>query len=118
MRTLLAPCLRADAANGLKSDFGGQHNNHENNVYAWVNNCWGSGNSDRFINNTCVSNTRNGGFASDCHKGPLMIVSGNQIYNQDGSLGSTSICDASNVMAGAWPSVSESMRMAKDVLLW
>ena len=39
--------LFAYAANGLKSDFGGHHNFHEHNVYAWVTNCWGTGNADR-----------------------------------------------------------------------
>merc|ERR1712196_247 len=55
------------AANGLKSDFGGHDNYHNDNVYA-------------FINNTCVANSAQGGFASDCHKAPLMTVSGNSIY--------------------------------------
>eukprot|EP00965_Chrysotila_dentata_P212611 6187138-Pleurochrysis_carterae.AAC.7 len=36
----------AYAANGLKSDFGGHHNHHQHNVYAWVTNCWGRGNGN------------------------------------------------------------------------
>jgi len=105
----------AYAANGLKSDFGGQQNHHENNVYAWVGNCWGSGNSDRFVNNTCISNTDGGGFASDCQKGPLMTVSGNKLYNKEGK-GWAPVCDKTNIIAGAWPSAEQTVAMARAVL--
>jgi len=108
--------LFAYAANGLKSDFGGHHNEHVHNVYAWVNNCWGSGNSDRFINNTCIANSDRGGFSSDCTKGPLMTVSGNAIYNQEGSPGSVRFCDRSNRVAGVWPSAAGVVQMGKRVL--
>jgi hypothetical protein len=106
----------AYAANGLKSDFGGQHNYHERNVYAWVGNCWGSGNSDRFIENTCIANSDTGGFASDCRKGPLMVVNGTRIYNKEGTIGSTKLCDKTNVVAGKWPSAAETVKLARSVL--
>jgi hypothetical protein len=105
----------AYAANGLKSDFGGHHNWHNDNVYAWVTNCWGVGNNDHFINNTCISNTDDGGFKSDCEKGPLMQVSGNQIYNAQGKT-STKFCDPTNVVAGKWPSAAEVVKMGEKVL--
>ena len=38
------------------------------NVYAWTNDCWGSGNSDQFVSNTCIANSDTGGFKSDCEK--------------------------------------------------
>ena len=104
----------ADA--GLKSDFGGHDNQHLSNVYAWVNHCWGSGNSDHFVNNTCIANSNDSGFASDCKKGPLMVVSGNDVYNADGSLGKTQICDPSNKIAGRWPSAAQVVQMGRDVL--
>jgi len=106
----------AYAANGLKSDFGGHHNYHEHNVYAWVTNCWGKGNSDRFIENTCISNTDTGGFASDCRKAPLMIVNGTLLYNKAGEIHER-VCDATNVVAGKWPSAAETVQMAQSVLL-
>jgi hypothetical protein len=104
------------AANGLKSDFGGHHNEHSSNVYVWVNDCWGSGNNDQFVNNTCIANSDSGGFKSDCKKGPLMTVSGNSIYNREGSLGDTKLCDTSNHVAGKWPSAKEVTEMGKRVL--
>jgi len=103
------------AANGLKSDFGGHDNQHFRNLYTWVSNCWGGGNSDHFVNNTCIANSNTGGFASDCKQSPLMEVSGNKIYNQAGSL-SAKICDASNVVAGKWPSPDEVVAMIKAKL--
>jgi hypothetical protein len=103
------------AANGLKSDFGGQYNWHYRNVYAFVNNCWGNGNSDHFVNNTCIANSAQGGFSSDCKKGQLMEVSGNAIYNQDGAL-PTQLCDASNHMAGAWPTADQIVAMGRAVI--
>ena len=104
------------AANGLKSDFGGQYNEHFDNVYVWVNNCWGSGNSDIFVNNSCIANSESGGFKSDCQKGPLMTVSGNAIFNKNGTLGDTKICDASNHVAGKWPTAAEVVAMGEHVL--
>ena len=70
----------------MKSDFGGHHNYHDYNVYAWVSNCWGKGNSNRYIGNTCIANSDKGGFGSDCGKAPLMIVNATQIYNKNGAL--------------------------------
>jgi len=106
------------AANGLKSDFGGQHNEHSNNVYAWVGDCWGAGNSDRFVNNTCVSShSDDGGFTSDCRKGPLMQVTGNRIYNGAGALHEPA-CDPSNVAAGKWPAPDKMVEMGRAVLQW
>ena len=37
-------------------------------MYAWTNDCWGSGNSDQFVSNTCIANSDTGGFKSDCEK--------------------------------------------------
>ena len=103
------------AANGLKSDFGGHHNFHNDNLYGFVSNCWGGGNSNQFINNTCVANSANGGFRSDCQKSPLMTISGNKIANSDGSLGSTKICDNTNTVE-KWPSPEEVVAQAKTVV--
>ena len=104
------------AARGLKSDFGGHDNRHARNVYAFVNGCWENGNSDRFVNNTCVANSKTGGFSSDCKKGPLMVVSGNTIYNEDGKLPGVKFCDTSNELAGKWPSAQQIVKMGRDVL--
>ena len=103
------------AAAGLKSDFGGQFNEHHRNVYAWVNDCWGGGNSDQFVNNSCVANSATGGFRSDCNKQALMKVSGNAVYNQQGVL-TVSLCDKSNRIAGKWPSAQEIVKMGRAVL--
>lgn len=103
------------AANGLKSDFGGNHNYHKRNVYAFTNNCWGGGNSDQFVNNTCVANSDTGGFRSDCSKSPLMTISGNHIYNREGKL-DEKMCDTSNKLAGPWPSAQQIVEMGKQVL--
>merc|ERR1711981_1042153 len=72
------------AANGLKSDFNGHDNRHYSNVYAFTSNCWGGGDNDWFVNNTCVTDSDNGGFRSDCQKGSGMEVSGNAIYTKSG----------------------------------
>ena len=106
----------AYGADGLKSDFGGHNNLHENNVYAWVGSCWGGGNDDQFVNNTCIANSVSGGFNSDCKKAAGMVVSGNSIYNKAGSLGKTVLCDASNVVKGKWPSAEDVVQMARAVL--
>jgi len=103
------------AADGLKSDFGGHDNFHNDNVYAYTNNCWGNGNMNEFINNTCIANSGSGGFESDCHKAPYMVISGNKIYNSEGKL-SKKICDASNKVEGAWPDANTVVAMAKKVL--
>lgn len=103
------------AANGLKSDFGGHHNFHNDNVYGYTGNCWGGGNSNQFINNTCVANSADGGFRSDCSKNAFMVVSGNKIYNGDGKL-SAKLCDTSNKVLGKWPTAEEVVAMGKKVL--
>jgi hypothetical protein len=107
------------AANGLKSDFGGHDNYHNDNLYGYVNNCWKSqglnGNSDQFINNTCVTNSDTGGFQSDCKKPPLMTVSGNKIYNKQGTI-SGKFCDTTNVVVGKNPPADAIVAMAKVVL--
>lgn len=102
------------ATNGLKSDFGGHDNYHNDNVYAFVRFCWGAGNSDQFINNTCITNVA-GGFKSDCEKGPLMTVSGNQIYTAKGAP-KPKVCDKSNVFRGTWPSDDEIIEMGRKKL--
>ena len=109
------------AANGLKSDFGGQHNRHFRNVYAWTTDCWGGGNSDWFVNNTCVANSDTAGFRSDCDKAhggdawPLMEVSGNTIYNKAGTW-TAKVCDQTNVLAGKWPDAAAVVEMGRKVL--
>jgi len=71
------------AADGLKSDFGGQWNWHYNNVYAYVGRCFGGGNNLGFFNNTCV--TFGTGYGSDCqHEMPEIF--GNAISNQKGEM--------------------------------
>lgn len=44
---------------GMKSDFGGWLNHHEDNLYAYVCSCFGEGTNNTFANNTCV--VRGGG---------------------------------------------------------
>ena len=48
------------------------------------------------MNNTCVSNSPDGGFRSDCGVSD-MENSGNTIMNSDGSLGKTKICHGNTV---------------------
>ena len=45
-----------------------------------------------------------------------MVVSGNTIYNKQGTLGKTAICDKSNKVGGAWPSAGEVVKMGRAVL--
>ena len=105
------------AANGLKSDFGGHDNYHNDNLYGYVSNCWGGGNSNQFINNTCIANSDSGGFQSDCKKSPLMTISGNKIYNKKGKIaGSDKFCDKTNIVVGPNPSAADIIEMAKKVL--
>lgn len=103
------------AANGLKSDFGGHDNYHNDNVYAFTNNCWGGGNMNQFINNTCVANSATGGFRSDCKKSPFMTISGNEIYTSSGEF-SAEFCDKSNVFKGKWPDAAEIVAMGRKKL--
>ena len=85
-------------------------------MYVWVNNCWGHGNADQFVNNTCIANSHNGGFGSDCDKGPMMVVHGNAVYNEAGNLGNMTLCDQSNHVAGTWPSADAVVQMGHTVL--
>ena len=64
----------AFAANGLKSDFNGHDNRHFRNVYGYVDNCWGHGDKNWFVNNTCVTNNPTGGYSSDCAKGTANCI--------------------------------------------
>ena len=74
---------------GLKSDFGGHDNYHENNVYAYSGETFNPGNNLRFINNSCVIRSANG-YPSDCGNLPSgMLVSGNSIYVAGGNI---SVC--------------------------
>jgi len=106
----------AYAANGLKSDFNGHDNRHFRNVYGYVSNCWGFGEKNWFVNNTCVSNQKDGGFRSDCGKKD-MHISGNHIYNADGALKGTDFCDKSNTIAKA-PTDDEIISWGKKVIGW
>jgi len=104
----------AYGANGLKSDYGGHHNYHNRNVYAFVGDCWGNGNSNQFINNTCIAISKVGGFRSDCSSSPFQTVSGNKVFNLDGRWG-ISVCDSSNTIAN-WPSDADIIEMGRDVM--
>ena len=81
----------------------------------------GGGNSDWFVNNTCVANSDTGGFRSDCDKAhggdawPLMEVSGNTIYTKAGSW-TAKVCDKTNVLAGKWPDPAAVVEMGRKVL--
>ena len=77
------------------------------------------GNSNQFINNTCITNSKDGGFSSDCDisEKSLMTIAGNRIYTADGSLGGTKICDDTNTVA-AWPTADVLVEMACAVLNW
>jgi hypothetical protein len=106
----------AFAANGLKSDFNGHDNRHFRNVYGYVDNCWGYGQNNWFVNNTCVANAPSGGFRSDCDKKD-MHMSGNQIYNADGQLKNTKICDP-NTKVGKAPSDDAIIALGKKAIGW
>ena len=64
---------------GLKSDFGGHDNHHDNNVYAFVDSCFGGGNNLAFVNNSCVLAHDGRGYGSDCSLPAGMEVSGNAV---------------------------------------
>jgi len=75
------------AQSGLKSDFGGHHNFHESNVYAYITTAfWGKGWSDRFINNSVVLLDPGRGYSSDCQLAQDQQVSGNSVYIKNASL--------------------------------
>ena len=90
-------------------------------MYAWTTDRWGGGNSDWFVNNTCVANSDTAGFRSDCDKAhggdawPLMEVSGNTIYNKAGTW-TAKVCDQTNVLAGKWPDAAAVVEMGRKVL--
>lgn len=108
----------AYAANGLKSDFNGHDNRHFRNVYGYVSNCWGNGENNWFVNNTCVSNEADGGFRSDCGKNEMGKLSGNHIYNANGDLGKNSkMCDKTNTIAKS-PSDDTIIGWGKKVIGW
>ena len=71
------------AAAGLKSDFGGQWNWHYDNVYAYVGQCFGTGNNLAFFNNTCA--TFGDGYLSDCQK-EMPKIYGNVVSNEKGEM--------------------------------
>ena len=69
------------AANGLKSDFGGHDNRHYGNVYAYVGDCWGGGNSDWFVNNTCVMRSAGPYMKIGCSGGTLPQMGNNSVHD-------------------------------------
>jgi hypothetical protein len=85
-------------------------------VYGYVDNCWGYGQNNWFVNNTCVANAPNGGFRSDCGKKD-MHMSGNQIYNSDGQLKNTKICDP-NTKVDKTPSDDAIIALGKKTIGW
>ena len=85
--------------------------------YAYVSNCWGNGDSNWFVNNTCVSNIPDGGFRSDCANKDGMHITGNHIYNANGDLKGDKICDASNTIAKA-PSDDVIIGWGKKAIGW
>jgi len=115
------------AANGLKSDFAGHSNRHYRNVYGYVGNCWGGGDSNWFVNNTCVTQESAGGFRSDCqsstqllHSHPQpngMKIAGNSIYTASGTLGNTKLCDKTNTVHKL-PTDAEVIAMGKKIIGW
>ena len=75
------------------------------NVIAYVADCWGphtewllTGASNVFSNNTCVADSEDAGFASDCSKPYGSSIHGNQVHNRAGRL-KVALCDKSNVVA-------------------
>ena len=78
---------------GLKSDFGGHDNHHDNNVYAYVGSCFGAGNNLRFQNNSCVLRGDHG-YSSDCRLPAGMEVSGNSVFTPGGKL---AVCGAKSL---------------------
>ena len=65
---------------GPKSDFGGQWNHHYENVYAYVYECFGTGNNMAFFNNVCQ--TRGGKYGSTCDIPATMTVRNNSVYSK------------------------------------
>lgn len=117
-RSSLHTSFFAYAANGLKSDFNGHDNRHFRNVYGYVSNCWGNGENNWFVNNTCVSNEADGGFQSDCGNNKMGKLSGNHIYNANGTLGKNGkMCDKTNTIAKS-PSDDTIIGWGKKVIGW
>jgi hypothetical protein len=94
----------------------GHDNRHFRNVYGYVDNCWGFGDKNWFVNNTCVANSPDGGFRSDCEKKD-MENSGNTIYNAKGILKGTKICDPTNKVE-VTPSDDDIIALGKKAIGW
>jgi hypothetical protein len=69
---------------------------------------------DRFLDNACIAHSADAGF-NDCDLAPFMDVARNDVYTRTGNF-SPPICDASNVVRGAWPDAATVRAMAKRVL--
>ena len=87
----------AYGSNGLKSDFGGHTHSSIGDIYAYITNCFSSGNYLSFINNTCILNFQpdgstgvgprgSQGYASDCNLSPGMEVHGNTVATPGASI--------------------------------
>jgi hypothetical protein len=111
--------------NGLKSDFGGHHNHHERNIYAYVGKCFVGGPNLRFADNVCQL-MHSTGYGSDCGLPFNMSVRGNEVRTPDGQL---PVCNTSSltewVAAGhdpgttlsAWLDAGELIARARELLL-
>ena len=66
-------------------------------VYGYVSNCLGKGDSNWFVDNECFANSDSGGFASDCNDPSNMQIYGNHFYNRNGN-STTKLCNASNTL--------------------
>jgi hypothetical protein len=86
-------------------------------VYGYVSNCWGKGEENWYVNNTCVSNQHDGGFRSDCKVFEGMRVSGNHVFNANGNLKGQRLCDKTNTIAKA-PSDDEVIGWGKKAIGW
>jgi len=99
----------AMAGRGLKSDFGGEWHHSWNNIYGYVGQCYGSGPSLAFYNNTCVTTST---VVGRCPEGN-MIVQDNRILVQNPAT-APKPC---NSTLGAWPTDKELTQIAKQTLL-
>ena len=66
-------------------------------VYGYVDNCWGAGTNNWFVDNDCFANSDTGGFGSDCSPKTPMQIHDNRFYNRNGTSG-TKLCNASNTL--------------------
>ena len=84
---------------GLKNDFGGHHNYHTSNLYAYIANAWGfcciSGADDVFADNSVVLRDDNG-YNSNCDLPPGtdgMQVMRNEVFVPSGRInGNGKVC--------------------------